>query len=177
MRSPSRCPPSVADNLGPTGPNTTNVPHLESIGSEKLIEQRFWCVHGLLSQIMSYPGIIYLGVWLQLRLCTSSQLWYKTGYVAHANTSLLSSKLPIYHGQPQPLHTIVLVHVIVIAALYEMPLCDVVGSKLALLRGHFPHNLTNEFSISNIDQVNCLYTSQSMNLDFPFYYQIHLFSS
>ena len=47
-----------------------------------------------------------------------------------------------------------LVHVRLRVAHHEMPTMMWRTQKLALLLGHFPHNLTNEFSISNIDQVN-----------------------
>ena len=60
-----------------------------------------------------------------------------------------------------------LVHVMVIAALYEMPPCDVVSHKLALLRGHLSHNQINELSISNIYQVNHPYNFLVHEPGFP----------
>ena len=81
-------------------------------------------------------------------------------YVAHANTSLL------YHPPQDSLNHCTLeglVHV----RLRDTHHSNVVYPQLALLRGHFPHNLINAFSVSNIDQVNHLYNFLVHEPEFP----------
>ena len=65
------------------------------------VRKQVCSVCGLLYQIMIYPVFIYLSAWLQLRLCTSSYPWYKSGMwrkpTPHYSTILLRIASTIAH--------------------------------------------------------------------------------
>ena len=95
------------------------------------------CVCGLLSQIMSCHVINYLGAWLQIRLCTTSYPWYKSGmwrmptphhYHLNYQSTMDSLSLCTLEG---------LVHVRLRVAHHEMTIMMWRTQILALLLGHF----------------------------------------
>ena len=80
--------------------STQNLPHIELIGSDKLL-YLYVVVCGLLSQIMSYPVIIYLGDCLPAQALHILLALVQTGYMAqatpHYSTILLRIASAIAH--------------------------------------------------------------------------------
>ena len=75
---------------------------------------------------------------------------------------ILLALIQIWYGVAQATHhyfTKLLRIASTIAAHHNISFCDVAYPQLALLRGHFPYNLGNEFNIANIDQVSPCITS------------------